>query len=128
MMMIDFIIIQSGLVPLIGGLCAKIYFRFEIIDDFAFLLFFLEEKICQRKKRIVQDIIPSASKYIHMSTLYTYENAHIPDLVHVDSSGPPATVSHPDPWAHNRVPHMCSVCVCVCAYTHTYTHIHSHPR
>jgi len=30
-------------------------------------------------------------------------------------------VSHHDPWAHNWVPHMCSVCVCVCIHTHTTT-------
>ena len=30
MMMIAFIIIKSSLVPLIEGLCAQIYFRFEI--------------------------------------------------------------------------------------------------
>ena len=28
-------------------------------------------------------------------------------------------VSRPYSWAHNRVPHMCSVCVCVRIHTHT---------
>jgi len=42
MMMVAFITINSGLVPLIEGLCAQIFcFRFEIIGDlhssFAFL-------------------------------------------------------------------------------------------
>jgi len=44
MMMIAFIAINSGLVPLIEGLCARIlYFTFEIIDGLRshFLLFFL---------------------------------------------------------------------------------------
>jgi len=31
MMMIAFITIKSSLVPLIEGLCAQIYFRFEIL-------------------------------------------------------------------------------------------------
>jgi len=34
-------------------------------------------------------------------------------------------VSHPDPWAHNRVPNLCSVCVCV--YVHTHIHPHTLP-
>jgi len=47
MMMIAFIIIQSGLVPLIEGICAQIsYFRFEIIGGLRshFLLFVVERK------------------------------------------------------------------------------------
>jgi len=28
-------------------------------------------------------------------------------------------VSHPDSWAHIRVPHLCSVCVCVRIHTDT---------
>jgi len=39
MMMIAFITTKSGLVPLSEGLCAKIRFRFEIIDSFAFTPF-----------------------------------------------------------------------------------------
>ena len=31
-------------------------------------------------------------------------------------------VSHPDSWAHIRVPHLCSVCVCVRIHTHTPTY------
>jgi len=31
-------------------------------------------------------------------------------------------MSHPDPWAYTRVPHMCSVCVCVRIYTPTPTY------
>jgi len=61
MMMIAFITINSGLVPLIEGLCAPIlYFRFKIIGGLRshLLLFFPEEKICQRKKQSVQDLIP----------------------------------------------------------------------
>ena len=42
MMMIAFITIKSSLVPLIEGLCAQIYFRFEIsVVCSHLLLFFL---------------------------------------------------------------------------------------
>ena len=48
MMMIAFITIKSSLVPLIEGLCAQIYFRFEISVVFSHLLlfFFVKEKTC----------------------------------------------------------------------------------
>jgi len=53
--MIAFITIQSGLVPLIEGLCAQIdYFRFKIIGGLRshLLLFFFERKICWKKKAV----------------------------------------------------------------------------
>ena len=48
MMMIAFITIKSSLVPLIEGLCAQIYFRFEIsvVCSHLLLFFFVKEKIC----------------------------------------------------------------------------------
>jgi len=48
MMMIAFITIKSSLVPLIEGLCAEIYFRFEIsvVCSHLLLFFFVKEKIC----------------------------------------------------------------------------------
>jgi len=48
MMMIAFITIKSGLVPLIEGLCAQIYFRFEILVVCSHLLlfFFVKQKTC----------------------------------------------------------------------------------
>jgi len=49
MIMIAFITINSGLVPLIEGLCAQIYYlKFEIIGGLRshLLLFFFERKIC----------------------------------------------------------------------------------
>jgi len=48
MMMIAFITIKSSLVPLIEGLCAQIYFRFEISVACSHLLlfFFVKEKTC----------------------------------------------------------------------------------
>jgi len=35
-------------------------------------------------------------------------------------------VSHPDPWAHNQVSHMCSVCVFVRTHTPTPKHTPTH--
>ena len=48
MMMIAFITVRSSLVPLIEGLCAQIYFRFEIsvVCVHIFCFSFPEEKIC----------------------------------------------------------------------------------
>jgi len=48
MMMIAFITIKSSLVPLIEGLCAQIYFRFEIsvVCSHLVLFFFVKEKTC----------------------------------------------------------------------------------
>ena len=48
MMMITFITIKSSLVPLIEGLCAQIYFRFEIsvVCSHLLLFFFVKEKTC----------------------------------------------------------------------------------
>ena len=48
MMMIAFITVRSSLVPLIEGLCAQIYFRFEIsvVCVHLFCFSFSEEKIC----------------------------------------------------------------------------------
>jgi len=48
MMMIAFITIKSSLVPLIEGLCAQIYLRFEILVVCSHLLlfFFVKEKTC----------------------------------------------------------------------------------
>jgi len=48
MMMIAFITIKSSLVPLIEGLCAQIYFTFEIsvVCSHLLLFFFVKEKTC----------------------------------------------------------------------------------
>ena len=48
MMMIAFITIKSSLAPLIEGLCAQIYFRFEIsvVCSHLLLFFFVKEKTC----------------------------------------------------------------------------------
>jgi len=48
MMMIAFITIKSSLVPLIEGLCAQIYFRFEtlVVCSHLLIFFFVKEKTC----------------------------------------------------------------------------------
>jgi len=52
MMMIAFITRKSGLVPLIEGQCAQIYYdRFEIISGFAFTSF----AVLFRKKKYVKE-------------------------------------------------------------------------
>jgi hypothetical protein len=53
MMMIAFITIKNSLVPLIEGLCAQIYFRFEILVVCSHLLlfFFVKEKNVKRKQK-----------------------------------------------------------------------------
>ena len=67
MTMIAFITIKSGLVTLIEGLCAQIYyFRFEIISGLRphLLLFFFGWKKMLKKKHLVQDLIMPPSIYI----------------------------------------------------------------
>jgi len=61
LMMFAFITIKNGLVPLIEGLCAQIlYFglRLSVVCVHIFCISFPEEKICQRKKKLVQDLFP----------------------------------------------------------------------
>jgi len=74
MMMIAFIIINSGLVLLIEGLCAQIsYFGFEIIGGLPSNLFlcFFERRKCKRNKQLVQDIILPLL-YTHTCVLCTH--------------------------------------------------------
>ena len=53
MMMIAYITIKSSLVPLIEGLCAQIYFRFEIsvVCSHLLLFFFVKEKTWHVKRK-----------------------------------------------------------------------------
>ena len=53
MMMIAFITIKRSLVPLIEGLCAQIYFRFEIsvVCSHLLLFFFVKNKHVKRKQK-----------------------------------------------------------------------------
>jgi len=120
---------NSGLVSLIEGLFAQIlYFqvdlRFLVVCVYIFCFSFSKEKMCWRTKWLVQDLIPPPSIYIHMCTLYTSwyqyvyaetESIRVWILLALQ-------VCHPDSWAHNRVPHLCSVCECVRIHTHTPTY------
>jgi len=79
--MIAFITIKSGLVPLIEGLCAQINYvdlRLSVVlrSESHLLLSFLEEKTCNRKKQLVQDLITPPSVYMHMCTLFMYTNTY----------------------------------------------------
>ena len=99
-MMIDFITINSGLVPLIEGYALKSYIldlRLSVVCVHIFCFSFSKEKMCYRTKHFVQDLIPPPSIYI-------------------------LQVSHPDSWAYVRVPHLCRVCVYVRIHTHTPTY------
>jgi len=120
-MMIAFITINSGLVPLIKGLCAQIlYFTVEIIGGLRshLLLFFPERKNKLKKKQLVQDLIPAPpSIYIHMCTLYTYMNIYMPRFSPSEFFRPSMCLI-PTPVLTTEYP-ICAVCVCVCVHTHT---------
>ena len=124
MMMITFITINSGLVPLIEGLSAQIlYFRFEIIGVLSshLLLFLFGRKNMSEKKAVSPRSHP-ASWHIHTHLYFV----HIYEYMHVEILSiwirRALQVSHPDSWAHIRVPHLCSVCVCVRIHLHTPTY------
>ena len=122
-MMIAFITINSAVVALIGGLCAQIlYFRFEIIGGLRsiFCFSFSKEKICLRKKQLVQELIPPPSIYIHMCTLYIYTNICVLRFSPPGFFGPSRCLI-PTPGLTSEYP-ICAVCVCVCVYTHTHSH------
>jgi len=122
MMMVAFITINSGLVPLIDGIHAQILFIFEIIGGLRshLLLFFFGGKIMLKKKQLVQDLIPPLSIYIHMCTLYTYTNICMPRFSPSGFFGPSRCLI-PTPGLTSKYP-ICAVCVCVCVYTHTPTY------
>ena len=115
MIMIAVITINSGLVPLIEGLCAQIlYYIFEIIGGLhIFCFYFSEEKTYYRKKQSVQELILPSSIYIHMCTLYTYTNICMSRFSPSGFLGPPGVSfrllgSHPSfeafrPRRHLRV-------------------------
>ena len=74
MMMIAFITINSGLVPLIKGLCAQIcYLRFEIIGGVRshLLLFFFGRENMLKKKALSPRSHP-ASEHIHVHVYFVH--------------------------------------------------------
>jgi len=126
-MMIVFITTQSSLVPLIEGLCARIYFRLEIsvsLRSHLFPFLFWKQKYVKQKMELVQDLILPSSIHIHMSTLYTDMNTSMPRFCQSELFGPSRSLI-PTPWLTSEYP-VCAVCVCVWVYTHTCTYIHSH--
>ena len=124
MMMNAFITINSGLVPLIEGLCAQILqFRFEIIGALRshLLLFFFVRKNMLKKTAVSARPHP-ASQHVHTHVyfvhIYEYMCAEIQSIWILRA----LQVSHPDYWAHIQVPHLCCVGVCVRIFTHTPTY------
>jgi len=124
MMLIVFITINNGLVPLIEGLCAQIlHFRFEIIGGLRshLLLFFFGRKyMFKKRKRLVQDLIPPPSIYNQLCTLYTYTNICMPRISPSGFFGPSMCLI-PTPGPISEYP-ICAVCVCVCVYIHIHPH------
>jgi len=134
MMMINaFITIKSGLVLLIQGLCAQIYyFRFEIIGGLRshLLLFFFERINMLKKNSNLSKISSRPLAYAYICVLCTHIRIHIcRDVVHLDSSGPSRCLI-PTPGLTSEYP-ICAVCICVCVYTTpipTYTPTHVNNR
>jgi len=127
-MMIVFITFKSSLVPLIEGLCAQIYFRFEIsvvlLTSSSFL--FCERKTCQKKtKRLLDQTSTCSRAYIYTCVLRTPPGIYV--YYHYSTSGflpgfPGVSSRHPG--SHPSTPHA----VCVRLRTHTHTqHIHINP-
>jgi len=115
-------------------------YRWFAFTSFAFLF---RKKTYVKEKSSWSKISSRLLAYTHTCVLCTHIRIHIcQDLVHLDSLGPPGVssrplgshqstpsvqcvcvcASHPDPWAHIRVPHLCSVCACVRIHTHTPTY------
>jgi len=124
-MMIAFIAIKSSFVPLIEGLRAQIYFRFEIsvvlLTSSSFLFSERKNMFKKNKKAVCPDFCLQPSIYICMCTSYTAR--YTIATVHVDFFRF-LQVSLLDNWAYIRVPHM--QCVCVCVHTRP-QHIHINP-
>jgi len=122
MMMIAHINIKSSLVLLIEGICAQIYFRFEIsmVLRSQLLLFFFEGWKLVNKTALVHDLIQPPSIYIHMCTLCTYTNTYMPSF---SPSGffRPSKCLVPTPGLTSEYPTW-SVCACVRIHTHTPTY------
>jgi len=96
-------------------------YRWFVFTSFAFLF--------RKKKYVKEKSIESKISSRLLAYTYTYVFCtHIRlfvcrDLVHLDSSRLRALqVSHPDSWAQNQIPHLCSGCVSVRIHTHTPTY------
>ena len=132
MMMIAFNTIKSSLVPLIEGLCAQIYFRFEISVGLftSSSLFFCERKhMLKRKQKGTESRLLPVAQHIYIHVYFVHCTVYMYTIitVHLDFFRA-LQVSRPNTWAHIRVPHMQSLPVCVRVRTHTHTtHTHQPP-
>ena len=125
-MIIAFITTNSGLVPLIEGLCEQIlYFRCEIISGLrSHLLLFFVGRENMFKKKAVSPRSFCLLAYTYTCVLCTHIRIHIcRNLVHLDYSGPPGVSSRPL-GSRPSTPRV--VCVRVCVYRLAYTRIHLH--
>jgi len=75
----------------------------------------LKEKVASPRSHPASWLIHTHVYFVHM---YEYVYTDI-DFIWILRA---LQVSHPDSWAHIRVPHLCSVCVCVRIHTHTPTY------
>jgi len=82
------------------------------VNNFCFA--FLEGKMYQRKKQLVQ-ISSHLPAYINMCTWYTYANTSLPRFIQSAYFGP-SQCFVPTPGLTSSTP--CVACVCVRAYTH----------
>ena len=124
MTMTAFITINSGSISLIEGVYALksciLDWRFSVVWVHIFCFSFSKEKICWRKKHLVQDLIPPPSIYIHICTLYTHTNVYMPKFSPFGFFGPSRCLI-PTPGLTTEYP-IFAVCVCVCVYTHVHPH------
>ena len=97
-----------------------LHLRLSVVGVHIFCFSFSEGKICQRKKQLVQDLIPPPSIYIHMCTLYTYTNICMPRFSPSGFFGPSRCLI-PTPRLTSEYP-ICAVCACTCVYTHIHPH------
>ena len=127
-MTIAFITVKSSLVPLIEGLCAQIYFRFEISVVCSYLLLFFvvkEKNISKENKRQLVQTSTCSRVHIYTCVLRAPHGIHV--YYHYSTSGflPGSPgVSSRHPCSHLITPH--AVCACVRTHTQT-THEHQPP-
>jgi len=119
-----FITKNSGLVPLIEGLCTQIlHFRFETIGGLrSHLLFsFFERKNILMGKTVNPRSHPASWQiHTHVYFVHIYEYICMPRF---SPSGffRASRCLIPTPGLTSEYP-ICAVCVCVCAYTHIHPH------
>ena len=115
---------RNNVVVLFGTLEVQSFILIEVSDCGLLIVVtsstFLKKRHVERKKQLVQDLIPPLSIYIHICTLYTNTNICIPRFSPSGFFGPSRCLI-PTPGLTSKYP-ICAVCVCVCVYTHTHTY------